>query len=106
MSLPSTHKGTPSRVTNHASLIECRDQNCTSSPIPGAVPEIYFDFQGAPYNIPAKQLINAIQKTFLVTSCTDCLVLLQMIHMKHLLFGISCMKRCLSRKFLKIWLEL
>ena len=72
--LPSTHlplhywatvnKGTPFRISNQAALIVARDQNGTPSPIPVAAPEIYFDFQGAPYSILAKQLINAIENNF------------------------------------------
>ena len=46
-------KGTPSRITSQAVLIVARDQNGTSSPIPVAASEIYFDFKGAPYSILA-----------------------------------------------------
>ena len=58
------NKGKPSRITNQAVLIVAQDQNGTPSPIPVAAPEIYFDFQGVPYSILAKQLINAIEKNF------------------------------------------
>ena len=33
-------------------------------PIPVAAPETYFDFEGAPYSILPKQLINAIENNF------------------------------------------
>ena len=57
-------KGTLPRITNQVVLIVVRDQHCTTSPTPVAPPKIYFNFQGAPYSILAKQLINAIENNF------------------------------------------
>ena len=65
-------KGIPSRNTNQTALIVALDQNGTPSPIPVTAPKIYFDFQGCHYSILAKQLINMIEITFLVTSCPNC----------------------------------
>ena len=74
MPLPSTRlpphywatvdKGTHYRVTNQAGLVVDQDQNGNLPPIPVAGSEIYFDFQGAPFSILAKQLINAVENNF------------------------------------------
>ena len=57
-------KVTSSRITSQTVLIAAQDENGTPSPIPVAVSEIYFDFQGASYSILAKQLIKAIENNF------------------------------------------
>ena len=73
-------------------------------PLPVAAPNIYFDFQGAPYSILAKQLIGAIENRFFSDILSRMCGVAGNGHIKHLVFEISCMKCCISPKFIKIWL--